>query len=48
MNINLVFDKIIVSTRIHWNTYTAAVGTAAPPPHPFDGLVVIIFMFVYK
>jgi hypothetical protein len=42
MNINLVFDKIIVSTRIHWDTYTAAVGSAAPPLHPFDGLAVII------
>jgi len=29
ININLVFDKIIVSTQIHWNTYTAAIGTTA-------------------
>jgi hypothetical protein len=40
---NLVLDKIIISTWIHWDTYTAVVGTTALPPHPFDGLAVIIF-----
>ena len=43
ININLVFDKIIGSTRIHWDTYTAAVGSAVPPPHSFDSSAVIIF-----
>jgi len=33
----------MVSTQVRWGTYTTAVGTAAPPPHPFDGLVVILF-----
>ena len=32
ININLVFDKIIVSTWVQWDTYTTAVGTTAPPP----------------
>jgi hypothetical protein len=44
ININLVLGKIIVSTRIHWNTYTAAVGTAVSTPHSFDGSAVIIFL----
>ena len=48
ININLVFDKIIVSTQIHWNTYTAAIETAALPPHPFDGSAVIIFHVVLQ
>jgi hypothetical protein len=27
-----VLDKIIVSTRIYWDTYPAAAGTTVPPP----------------
>jgi len=33
----------MVSTQVHWDTYATAVRTATPPPHPFDGLVVILF-----
>jgi len=43
ININLVLHKIIVSTQIHRDTYTTVGGTAAPPPHPFDGSVLNLF-----
>jgi len=33
----------MVSTQVRWDTHTTAVGTAAPPLHPFDGSVVILF-----
>ena len=43
ISINSVLDKIMVSTQVRWDTYSTAVGTAAPPLHPFDGSVVILF-----
>jgi hypothetical protein len=56
ININLVLDKIIVSTQIHWDTYTTAIGTAAPlllapPLRRRIHLMArqwLYFMFVYK
>jgi len=43
ISIDSVLDKIMVSIQVRWDTYATAVGTAAPPPYPFDGSVVILF-----
>ena len=43
ISINSVLNKIMVSTQVRWSTYATAVGTAALPPHPFDGSAVILF-----
>jgi hypothetical protein len=43
ISISSVLDKIIVSTQVRQSTSATADGTAPPPPHPFDGSVVILF-----
>ena len=43
ISISSVLDKIIVSTQVHWGTYSTTDGIATLPLYPFDGLVVILF-----
>jgi hypothetical protein len=43
-----VLDKIIVSTQIHWNTYTASIGTPVCRHIHLMVQLLLYFMFVYK